>query len=442
MLLLGTQTVNQHGHLTIGGCDVTELARSFGTPLYILDEMAFRNAMRGYKQAFDAIYPRNEIAYASKALLCSAVARIVAEEGYDMDVASAGELYTALQAGFPAHKLVLHGNNKSVQELAMALDHRIGRIVVDNLNELQMLERMAAERDIQAPILLRVTPGIDPHTHKYIRTGQADTKFGLNIRKGYALAGIEAALNCPHITLRGVHCHVGSQLLETDATVRAVRLMVDFIATVKRKFGIEMDELNIGGGLGIRYLESHEPPTYEEYAQRVVEILTAELDAKKLTWPTLLQEPGRALVGEAGTTLYEIGAIKDVPIRHAPGTRTYVTVDGGLSDNPRPQLYDAIYTAYVANKMDQPIDTLVTVAGKHCETDTLIPDTLIQRPSTGDLLAVLSTGAYNYAMASNYNRFCRPAMVLVRDGQADLIVRRETLEDLVRCDVIPSRLAP
>jgi diaminopimelate decarboxylase len=440
MLLLGTQRINEQGHLEIGGCDAVELARQFGTPLYVLDEATFRQNMRDYRRAFDKRYPRNEIAYAGKALLCLAVARIVAQEGYDLDVASAGELYTALKAGFPPEKLVFHGNNKSLFELQMAVQHGVGRIVADNLLELEMLERVAAEAGKQVSILIRVTPGIDPHTHRFIRTGQADTKFGLNIRNGYALEGVRRALALPHLRVKGIHCHVGSQLLDTEAQERAVKIMVDFMHTLRKQLNYIVEELNIGGGLGIRYIESHQPPTFEEYAERIVGVLTQQLERRNLPYPTLLQEPGRALVGEAGVTLYTIGAIKQVPIHQPPGTRTYVAVDGGMSDNPRPQLYDAVYTALVANKANQPADTVVTIAGKHCETDILIRNVAIAQPEPGDILAVPSTGAYNYAMSSNYNRFPRPAMVLVNAGHAEVIVERETLDDLLAHDRIPERL--
>lgn len=440
MLLLGTQRINERGHLEVGGCDTVELAQRFGTPLYVLDEATFRQNLREYRRAFAQRYPYNEIAYAGKALLCMAVARIVAQEGYDLDVASAGELYTALKAGFPTEKIVFHGNNKSLQELEMAVQHDVGRIVVDNLLEIEMLERVAAQAGKQVTVLIRVTPGIDPHTHRFIRTGQADTKFGLNIRNGYALEGVRRALESPHLRVKGIHCHVGSQLLETEAQERAVKIMVDFMHTLRKQLGYVVEELNIGGGLGIRYIESHQPPTFDEYAERIVQVLTQQLERRNLPYPVLLQEPGRAIVGEAGLTLYTVGAIKEVPIHQPPGTRIYVAVDGGMSDNPRPQLYDAVYTAIVANKANQPANTVVTIAGKHCETDILIRNVAIAPPETGDILAVPSTGAYNYAMSSNYNRFPRPAMVLVHEGRAEVIVERETLDDLLAHDRIPERL--
>ncbi len=442
MLLLGTQRINEQGHLEIGGCDSVDLAQRFGTPLYVLDEADFRSKMRAYKNAFNKRYPRIEIAYASKALLCMAVARLVAEEGFDMDVASAGELYTAVKSGFPGEKLVLHGNNKSELEVNMALDMGVGRVVVDNINELNMLEAAAAEKNMVAPILMRVTPGIDPHTHKFISTGQEDTKFGLNITTGAAMEGIKKALEFEHIKLIGVHCHVGSQLLDTEAHVGAIERMVSFMDEIRKETGVVLDELNIGGGLGIRYLEEHNPPSIEDYAETICSTLKNALDKYSFPYPKLLQEPGRSIIGEAGVTLYTIGAIKEVPIAEEPGVKIYATTNGGMSDNPRPQLYDAVYTPLLANRMNEAHDQKITIAGKHCETDILITNTLLPKPKTGDLLAVLSTGAYNFAMASNYNRFRRPAMVLVNEGHADIIVERQNLDDLLWQDRIPERLKP
>ncbi len=357
-----------------------------------------------------------------------------------MDVASLGELYTALQSGFPTDRLTLHGNNKSCEELIMAVTNRIGHIVVDNFYEMEMLARILQEQNAQIDVLIRSAPGVDPHTHKLIRTGQADTKFGFNIADGSALAAVKRALATPGIRFRGIHCHIGSQLLETETHEQAVEIMVGLMQSISRETSVSVEELNIGGGLGVRYLSTHQPPSYNEFAERVTGALIAALDRAGLPYPILLQEPGRALVGEAGMTLYTVGGIKTVPITEAPGTRTYVSIDGGLSDNPRPQMYEAVYECLLANKADRPADTLVTIAGKHCETDILIWDTRIPEPRPGDILAVQTTGAYNFAMASNYNRFLRPAVVLVNAGEADLIVARKSLEDLIRHECIPARL--
>jgi diaminopimelate decarboxylase len=313
---------------------------------------------------------------------------------------------------------------------------------VDNFWELRRLADMARAQGRTQRVFLRVTPGIDPHTHRRIRTGQEDTKFGLSIATGAALDAVTEALSyAPHVQITGLHCHIGSQLLDAHTHEQAIEIMVGFLRRVADATGWMPEDLDIGGGLGIRYLERQRPPTYDEFADSVVGALRAALEKYQVPEPTLWQEPGRALVGEAGTTLYTVGVIKQVAIPEAPGTKTYVAIDGGLSDNPRPQLYDAVYEALVANKVGEPKDHTVTVAGKHCETDILIPALQIGDVRTGDTLAVQSTGAYNYAMASNYNRFTKPACVFVRDGRADLVSRRETLDDVVRLDVIPDRLA-
>jgi diaminopimelate decarboxylase len=434
-MLLGTQRVNGAGHLEIGGCDVTALAAEFGTPLYVMDEATIRRNCRDYLCAFRERYPKVELAYASKAFLCMAICRIIQEEGLNLDVASGGELYTALQAGFPPDRIVLHGNNKSLAELQMALDAGVGRIVVDNFYELGLLHGLVAGRREPVSVLVRATPGIDPHTHRRIRTGQVDSKFGLSIATGDALEAVRRILATPGLRFRGIHCHVGSQLFDAEAHTAAVDIMVDLLRSIRDATGVLCEELNIGGGFGIRYLSEHRPLTLNAFAEEVVGVLRRKLDESGLGTPLLQQEPGRFLVGEAGTTLYTIGAIKEIP-----GIRTYAAIDGGMADNPRPQLYDAVYEAIVANKADANADATVTIAGRHCETDILIWDARIATPAPGDLLAVQSTGAYNHAMASNYNRYPRPAVVFVRDGHADLVVRRETYADLLTHEVIPKRL--
>jgi diaminopimelate decarboxylase len=441
MMLFGTQRVNAHGHLEIGGVDAVDLAQEFGTPLYIMDEALIRENCRRYVAAFAARYPKNEISFASKAFLNQAICKVIEQEGLSLDVASAGELHTAVTAGFPMDRVLLHGNNKSLAEIGMALEHGVGRVVVDNFLELRQLASLARERGKTQKILLRVTPGIDPHTHRRIRTGQEDTKFGLSVASGLALEAITEALSyAPHVQITGIHCHIGSQLLDAHTHEQAIDIMVGFLKKISDTTGWMPEELDMGGGLGIRYIEEHEPPTYEEFADSVITALRKALDSHGVPEPILLQEPGRCLVGEAGTTLYAVGVVKRVAIPHDPGTRTYVTIDGGMSDNPRPQLYDSVYEAVIANKMGQPKTQTVAVAGKHCETDILIHAAEIGDVETGDILAVQSTGAYNYAMASNYNRFTKPACVFVTDGNADLVSRRETLDDVVRLDVIPERL--
>ena len=435
-MLLGTQQVNARGHLEIGGVDAVDLAGEFGTPLYVMDERAVRDRIREYREAFSARYPRTEISFAGKAFLCAGFCRVIEREGLNLDVASGGELYTALQAGFPTERISFHGNNKTEDELKLALQSRVGRIMVDNRLELERLAVLTEDGGRRQPIVLRVAPGIDPHTHRLISTGQVDSKFGFALANGAALDAVKRAAAIPGVELRGVHCHVGSQLLDLEAHIGAVGIMADFIAEVRQRLEVTLGELNLGGGLGIRYLETDRPPTVEALADAVVGALQAKLDEHGLEAPQLHVEPGRSIVGEAGTTLYTLGGLKVIR-----GVRTYAAVDGGLSDNPRPAMYQARYSVLLANRLNEAADSAVTISGKHCETDTLFPDVELPAPRPGDLLAVQSTGAYNYVMASNYNRYPRPAVVLVGDGRADLLVRRETYEDVVRCDLIPPHLA-
>ena len=434
-MLLGTQRINAAGHLEIGGVDAVALAEEFGTPLYVMDEAAIRRRCRDYVAAFSRRYPRVKISFAGKAFLCGAMCRIVAQEGLCLDVASGGELDLALRAGFPPERISLHGNNKSPGEIEEGLAAGVGHLVVDNFLELERLAELTEGRTVPQPVLIRVAPGIDPRTHRRISTGQVDTKFGFDVESGAVLEAVRRVAGMPGLAFRGLHCHVGSQLLDTHCHEDSVAIMVDQIAAVRDGLGLPVEELNIGGGLGIRYLAAHQPPDLDEFAEAVTQAILRRLQEHGLPAPVLLLEPGRSLVGEAGLTLYTLGATK-----HIPGVRDYVSVDGGLSDNPRPALYEARYEAICANRASEPHDRLYTVSGKHCETDLLFPDMPLPEVRPGDLLAVQSTGAYNFVMASNYNRFPRPAVVLVADGRADLAVRRETYEDLARTDVIPARL--
>lgn len=434
--LFGTQAIDAQGHLSIGGCDAVKLAEEFGTPLYVLDEALVRANCRAYRQEFGKRLEEVEVAYASKALLTTAICRLMAQEGMALDVASRGELYTAVKSGAPTDRIKLHGNFKSDELLSMACEYRVGRLVADSLSELERLSRLAGERDWQPNILLRVGPGIKTQTHTYIQTGQADSKFGLGIASGAAMEGVKLALSLPNLNLCGLHCHIGSQLLSVDSFARAVEMMVEFLDAVRKETGWECPELDLGGGLGIAYTPDDVPATVGELAALMCSSLETAVQQHGIAMPKLILEPGRSIVGPAGTTLYRVGPVKSIP-----GVRTYVSVDGGLSDNPRPALYEAEYMAMIANKADQPATMTVRVAGAHCETDTLIPEITLQPVEEGDIMAVFCTGAYNHAMASNYNRFTRPAMVLVNEGKADLIYRRESLDDLLDHDVIPDRLA-
>ncbi|BCM89508.1 diaminopimelate decarboxylase [Abditibacteriota bacterium] len=435
MFLLGTQKINDAGHLEIGGCDTVELANEYGTPLFVMDEAHIRAQMRTMKAAFDAQNVDCHITYASKAFPCLAIARIAAQEGLWIDVASAGELLTALRADFPAARIIFHGNNKSVEELEMAVRSQIGRIIVDNFDELEMLDRIASEAGVRQQIMLRLTPRVDAHTHKLIQTGRIDTKFGFNIDGGSALRAVETALKKENLELLGVGCHIGSQILDAPFFTLAATIMVEFLAQVRDELGVEFEQLDLGGGLGVRYLPEQTPPSMEEYAATLVGTVREGLEKFGLMMPQIAVEPGRSLVGEAGTTLYRVGTIKRIP-----GVRTYVSVDGGLSDNPRPALYEARYFALNASHASEAQSDRVAIAGKHCETDVLIEEADLAAPTRGDIVAVYATGAYNYAMASNYNRFRRPAVVLASDGESDLIIERETLEDVLAHDLLPERL--
>ena len=435
MLRLGTQTVNAQGHLMVGGRDCVSLADEFGTPLYVLDEQLVRENCRAYHAAFKSRYPKVEVAFAGKALLCQAVCGIMEQEGMALDVASRGELHTALTAGFPPERIHLHGNCKTVQDLTMALDAGVNRIVVDSLPEMELLARVTTERAAPTDIQIRVGPGIKTQTHSFIQTGQEDSKFGLAIASSAAMQAVRMAAECDTLNLRGFHCHIGSQLFGLESYRRAVEVMVEFADRTRQDTGITVEELNLGGGLGIQYTHEDAPPTVDELSDVIVTALEEELSMRGLPEVCLMLEPGRSIVGPAGVTLYRIIVIKDLP-----GVRTYVSVDGGLSDNPRPCMYEAEYEAAIANRADQEPVVKVRVSGAHCETDTLIDEVALAPVQAGDLIAVFSTGAYHYSMASNYNRFPRPAMVLVCDGQADVVVRRESLDDLIRQDIIPQRL--
>lgn len=437
MLLRGTMTIDTKGHLVIGGCDAVKLAQEYGTPLYVLDEAALRSQAREYRQAFTRYLPGSEVIYAGKALLNTAICRIMAEESLSLDVVSGGELYTALVAGFPTEKIYFHGNNKSEHELSMALDYQVGRIVVDNLYELKLLQDLAASRNTKANILMRITPGVEPNTHSYIQTGQYDSKFGFPAGTKETLAAIKTAGLMPNLRLWGLHCHIGSQILSLDSFVTATRIMVGFLAEIQESLGIRLTELDLGGGLGIRYHDGDKPPSPGEYAEAISETIIESCTKLELPIPKIMVEPGRSIVGEAGTTLYTIGSIKDIP-----GVRRYVAADGGMADNPRVTLYQTVYEACLANKAKDEPRELVTIVGKCCESgDMLIKDIMLPPVESGDILAVFATGAYNYSMASNYNHLPRPAMITVYQGMSEIIVERESYLDLIRLDRVPPRLS-
>lgn len=433
MFLPACCAVNELGHLTVSGCDTVELATRFGTPLYVMDEATIRRACRLYRTSFERYYEGKGCAfYASKALCCKALCRIMAEEGLGLDVVSYGEFYTALCAGFPASKIHFHGNNKADEEIRFALEHGMGRFVVDNLSEMERLQHFAEEAGKTAEIALRIKPGVDAHTHEFIRTGQIDSKFGFALETGEAMEAVRAACRQPNLILKEVHSHIGSQIFEIEPFVHTSEIMMDFIAAVHRELPELTLDLNLGGGFGISYVEDDSPLSYDEYMKAISVAVRRKAEEYGLPVPVIHIEPGRSIVGEAGITLYTVGSVKKIP-----GIRTYVAVNGGMTDNPRYALYHADYTAMIANRAAEPADQMVTIAGKCCESGDLIQENvMLQKAQPEDVLAVFSTGAYNYSMASNYNRNPRPAMVMIgEDGEAQLIIRRESLEDLVRNDI-------
>ncbi|OKH37532.1 diaminopimelate decarboxylase [[Phormidium ambiguum] IAM M-71] len=429
-LLPLTAKVNSNDCLEIGGCDVTALVAQFGSPLYILDEETLRTACRQYRDSFKTFYAgESQVVYASKAWNCMAICAIVHSEGLAVEVVSGGELYTAIQAGVAPEKLYFHGNNKSVQELQLAIASNC-TIIVDNWLELETLADLAK---LPVSIMLRLTPGIECHTHEYIRTGHLDSKFGFDPNQIDQV--FKFVSNNPNLQCIGLHAHIGSQIFELQPHQDLPGVMVQWLKKAA-DYGLPVTHLNIGGGLGIRYTEADDPPSIAEWSKVVCEAVTAACQEQQVPLPKLMCEPGRSLIGSACVTAYTLGSRKEVP-----EIRTYLSVDGGMSDNPRPITYQSVYRAVVANKMSASWTETVTVAGKHCESgDVLIKDISLPPTQPGDVLVVLSTGAYNYSMASNYNRVPRPAAVLVKDGEANVIIQRETYQDLVRCDRLPQRL--
>ncbi len=425
-------SVNDTGHLTVGGCDTVEIAKEYGTPVYVFDENEIRNNLRIFKNSIDEYYDGNGlVAYASKAFSCKEIYRICKQEGTGVDVVSGGELYTALSVDFPADKIVFHGNNKTYDELLMAVENGVGRIVVDNIYELETLSRIACEKGKTVGIMFRIKPGIDAHTHDFIRTGQIDSKFGFALETGEAMEAVKKALDMPNIELLGLHCHIGSQIFDIDPFELAAAVMLDLFKAIKDETGVELRELNLGGGFGIKYLESECPRPYVEYMKNVSRVVKNHSEKLGLATPFVIIEPGRSVVGAAGLTLYTVGAVKEIP-----NIRTYVSIDGGMGDNPRYALYHADYEIVCANKANEERNTVVTVAGKCCESGDLIQEnTKIQPVVPGDILAVLSTGAYNYSMASNYNRIPRLPVIMVNSGESRVIIRRETYADVAVCDI-------
>lgn len=431
MYLYGTQTINEKGHLTIGGTDSVDLVKEYGTPLYVYDIQLFRERAKAFQKTFEEAGIGCQVAYASKAFSSIAIYQVAAEEGLSLDVVSAGELYTAIKAGFPKEKIHFHGNNKSREELRMAFEESIGCIVVDNFHEIGLLIELSERLQQPMNILLRVTPGIEAHTHDYITTGQEDSKFGFDLMNGQADRAFHKVYQHRFLNLLGLHCHIGSQIFDTEAFRLAAEKLAGKMAEWKTQSGYTCPVLNLGGGFGIRYTEEDEPLEPSVYVRKMIETVKETAEALAFPIPEIWIEPGRSLIGDAGTTLYTIGSMKEVP-----GTRKYAAVDGGMSDNIRPALYGAKYSSILANKANEPAEEPYTIAGKCCESgDKLIEDAKLPKAEAGDILGVFCTGAYGYSMASNYNRIARPAVVFAENGEHQLAVRRESLDDLIKQDL-------
>ncbi len=435
MKLRDTLKINEKGRLEVGGVDCTELAAQYGTPLYVMDEAYIRSVCRGYTELLSRKYPNSKVAYASKAFSTLAIYNIVRSEGLGADVVSGCELFTAIRGGMPASDIYFHGNNKSAEELAFAVRENVHAIVIDSLYEIELLNEIAGRQGKKQGVLVRVNPGIDAHTHRFIQTTRPDSKFGFSISDGTAANVIKTIVSKKNLEFTGIHCHIGSQIFELKPFELAVEKMTDFIAALSHN-NIKVPELNLGGGYGVTYTSEDKPLAPFEYVDAIVNKLNECIASKNIAAPKLVLEPGRSIVGEAGITLYTVGAIKEIE-----GIRKYVAVDGGMFENPRVSLYQSKYDAVFANRaLDKPCET-VTVAGKCCESgDVLIENIELPAAKSGDILAVFTTGAYHYSMASNYNRNPVPPVVLVCNGESDYIVKPQSYEDIVSRDSVPSRL--
>lgn len=430
MYFHGTTKINENGHLEVGGLDTIDLAEQFGTPLFVYDVALIRERARGFKKTFERLGVTAQVAYASKAFSSVAMVQLANEEGLSLDVVSGGELYTALAAEFPPEKIHFHGNNKSHQEIEMALDAGIGCFVVDNFTELTLLNDICGQKNVKTKILLRVTPGIEAHTHDYIVTGKQDSKFGFDLQTGQAEDALSQGLKLENLEVLGIHCHIGSQIFETTGFLMAANKVLEKLGEWKQKYAFNAKVLNLGGGFGIRYTNEDEPLQPHQYVEQIIAEVKEQATRLELETPEIWIEPGRSLVGDAGLTLYKTGSRKEVP-----DVRKYLAIDGGMTDNIRPALYQAKYEAVLANRpLAEPEET-VSIAGKCCESgDMLIWDLPLPKAETGDILAMFCTGAYGYAMANNYNRIPRPAVVFVENGEAKLVIKRETYEDIIKLD--------
>ncbi|MBQ4598916.1 MAG: diaminopimelate decarboxylase [Clostridia bacterium] len=431
-MIYSNLSVNEAGHLTIAGLDAVALTEEYGSPLMVLDEGRVREHCRTYVESMQKYLPAGSMPlYAGKAFCFKGLYKIIESEGMGADVVSPGEVYTVSAAGFPMEHVYFHGNNKTDEDIALAIEKKLGCFVADNRDELCSIDRIARENGITQRVLLRLTPGIDPHTHAKISTGKVDSKFGTAIETGQAMELVEFALSLKNIDLEGFHCHIGSQIFDSSPFCDAADIMLQFIADVKAKFGYAVKVLNLGGGYGVRYVESHPEIDIADNIRQLGEHIDADCKKLGITPPQIRLEPGRSIVADCCTTLYKIGSVKTIT-----GYKSYVSIDGGMTDNPRYALYGSEYTVLNASRANEKADFVCTVAGRCCESGDLIQeDVAIANPKRGDILAVLCTGAYNYSMASNYNRICRPAVVIVKDGKTRLGIRRETFEDLIRNDM-------
>ncbi|MSQ15186.1 MAG: diaminopimelate decarboxylase [Dehalococcoidia bacterium] len=427
-----TAGINVAGHLSIGGCDLVDLADEFGTPLYIYDETTLIDKCREFLSEFQSRYPKVKVAYASKAFMTRGLAALLKRQGLGLDVVSGGEMSAAKSVDFPMEKVYFHGNNKGRDELLQAIEWGLGSIVVDNLHELRLLDELCQEKGVTQNILLRVSPGIDPHTHAYTTTGVIDSKFGLTIATGQAEDGVARAVKAKNLRLLGLHFHLGSPIFELEPYPAGIKVAVKFAAEMIERYGLKLEELNVGGGFAIQYVRQSPPPAVSEYAEAITTSLKNECERAGIEPPTLVVEPGRSLVGRAGVALYRVGFSKDIP-----DVRKYVSVDGGMADNIRPAIYGSLYEAVIANRPLAEGSEVVTIAGKYCESgDILIRDLELPPLNSGDLLALPASGAYNLAMSSNYNLSTRPAVVMVKDGAARLLRRRESYQDLIALDYL------
>ena len=434
-----TLKINSKNHLEIGGVDTVELVNKYSTPLYVMDESYIRSVCRAYKNTIEKEYGYGNCAYASKAFSCAAIYKVMQEEGMCIDVVSGGEIYTALKAGFDLKNAYFHGNNKLENELELAISNNIGTIVVDNPYEVEMIDEIAKKYNKVQQVLIRSNPGVEAHTHKFIQTANIDSKFGFSIKNGDALNVIKLIKSKANVAFKGLHCHIGSQIFDKNAFKLAVEVMTDYVKKLNDEEGIEVNELNFGGGFAVHYTE--EDPKYNveqycEYVETLVKALNEAIATKGIKKPYFMIEPGRSIVGEAGITVYSVGNIKDIK-----GVKKYLAINGGMYDNIRPALYEAKYEALLANRANDKKEEVVTIAGKCCESgDIIIKDIELPKANRGDIIAVMTTGAYCYSMASNYNRNTLPPVVFVRDGKSGIAVKGQTYEDIVRNDIVDVKM--